>query len=360
MGKARTTSQVTGLRKLSRDPAQAAAIRACLALELKRLASQMTDVVEPLLVKISPGYSYSFAGGVHRVTPAQVETFGLELVKKDILKDVAPFRDDALLFVPSKQGMIFLAKGNRRVWEAPKAVYTGDVLTRQKPVMKDKVAATTILKPSAAVKQKVQVPPPSRAVRINVSRAIQNIELIEPLKLIALWENAQRILADPNKRDQHKEISAAVSAIEDEWKRRNDSGDRELFFQWPTTELRQGGGEFAVSEAQKDGVLGKLNYRVGISQGQPELYRRRTLANLFEGLITLELPRFEVEQWGSAKSAKRLRKIAYSIATFVKNAKGRNPIALDVAIKQWEADLRFLHDSYYVGRFDFPWPSTHL
>ncbi|WP_085034954.1 hypothetical protein [Ensifer aridi] len=361
MNKNRSRSPVTGLRKIAKDAKQGSAIRQRLATELKELALKAPDDGRPLHIRTRPDLTYSYAGAVNRVTPAQVETFGLELVNKDILKDVAPHGEGGLLFYPTKQGLMLLTRGSNRVSEAPRAVFTNDVRTRQKPVARDKAASTTIMKPSANPKaQLIDQRRPERAIKIDVSRAIQDIETVDPSKLIAIWENAHRILVDDQKKAQHAAIRAAISAIEAEWKRRNASGEPEQYFEWPSTEVRRGGGELTINDLQKDGVLSKLNYHVGISQGQPEVYRRRTLAKAFEGPLALDLPIFEMELWGPNKSAKRLRKIAYSIATFVKNAKGRNPIALDVAIKQWEADLRFLHDRYYVGRFDFPWPSTMI
>lgn len=360
MNKNRSKSPVTGLRKIAKDAKQATAIRQRLAIELKELALKANDEAEPLHIQTSPGLSYKFAGTVIRVTPVQVQTFGLELVNKDILKDVAPHSSSGLLFYPSKQGLLFITKGSSRVSEAPRVVFSNDVLTRQRPLLKDKAAFTTLVKPSAAKRRVVDKHQPLNLVKIDVPRALQNIKSVEALKLIALWENAHRILTDDGKKAQHGEILAAISAIEAEWTRRNNSGEPEQYFDWPTTDARRGSGELVISDTQRDGLLSKLNYHVGISQGQPEVYRRRTLTMIFEKPLTLDMPLFELAQWGPEESAKRLKKIAYSIATFVKNAKGRNPEALEVAIKQWEADLRFLHDFYYVGRFDFPWPSTTL
>lgn len=33
---------------------------------------------------------------------------------------------------------------------------------------------------------------------------------------------------------------------------------------------------------------------------------------------------------------------------------------LERAIGEWEADLQFLHDAYYVGKFTFEWPETDI
>lgn len=281
---------MTGLRKIAKDAKQAAAVRHRLAIEVKGLALQAFDETRPLHIRMSPSLTYSYAGTLSRVTPAQLETFGLELVNKDILKDVAPHDKGGLLFYPTKQGLMLLTRGSNRVSEAPRAVFTNDVLTRQKPVARDKAASTTIMKQSARQNARPIHPQHSeRALKINVSKVIPDIEAINPLKLIAIWENAKRILADEQKRAQHADIRAVISNIEAEWKRRNASGEPDQYFDWPSTEARQGGGKLALNDPQKDGVLSKLNYHVGISQGQPEVYRRRTLAKAFEGPMALDL-----------------------------------------------------------------------
>ena len=173
-----------------------------------------SDEAKPLHIQASPSLTYNFAGTVNRVTPAQIETFGLELVNKDILKDVAPHADSGLLFYPTKQGLLLITRGSGRVSEPPRVVFTNDVLTRQRPLLKDKAAFTTLVKPSAAAKPRfVDKHKPVRLVKVNVSRAIQNIESVEALKLIALWENAHRILIDDQKSAQHDEVRMSIGVV---------------------------------------------------------------------------------------------------------------------------------------------------
>lgn len=56
----------------------------------------------------------------------------------------------------------------------------------------------------------------------------------------------------------------------------------------------------------------------------------------------------------------RLKKMAESIAAFARNAKRKRTSVLDDAVVDWEADLRFLFETYYVGKFRFEWPSISL
>jgi len=52
----------------------------------------------------------------------------------------------------------------------------------------------------------------------------------------------------------------------------------------------------------------------------------------------------------------RLQKMANSIASFIRMAKRRSLASLGPAIRDWTEDLEYLHDNYYVGRYDFVWP----
>ena len=65
-----------------------------------------------------------------------------------------------------------------------------------------------------------------------------------------------------------------------------------------------------------------------------------------------------MNEWGMPYSPKRLQKMANSIASFARNAKRRHDTKMDNAISEWETDLRFLYEKFYVGRFGFGWPST--
>ena len=51
--------------------------------------------------------------------------------------------------------------------------------------------------------------------------------------------------------------------------------------------------------------------------------------------------------------------MAVSIASAVKSAKRRRDADYSVAIEHWEEDLKFLHRSYYIGRFGFDWPGSN-
>jgi hypothetical protein len=110
-------------------------------------------------------------------------------------------------------------------------------------------------------------------------------------------------------------------------------------------------------EWQPDGVLGYFDYRVGLGDGRPELVRRSILARVFEGSLPPVFSREYMAEWGVSRSATRLRKMAVSIAAFVRNAKRRTSSDCVQAISEWEADLKFLRDRYYDQSFEFQWPT---
>lgn len=138
-------------------------------------------------------------------------------------------------------------------------------------------------------------------------------------------------------------------------------GARKDGFAWPSTQASPGVGDLPEErDWPQIGLLAYAGYNVGVN-GKPEQLRRRILAHTFERQI---LPKLESQQyileWGSACSAARLKKMAYSIAAFCKNAKRRNDSTMGTAIQEWEADLAWLKVQYYEGKFDgaFPWPKS--
>ena len=65
-----------------------------------------------------------------------------------------------------------------------------------------------------------------------------------------------------------------------------------------------------------------------------------------------------MDAWGAPQSAARLRKMAESIAAFVRIANRRGPRRLQTACANWESDLAFLKRNFYDCRYDFPRPSS--
>jgi len=472
MSRNRSHSPITGTRKLARDPTIALAIRRALAKALQVIASSFGTEPIPIIVNTSPQHLRSLGGIGLQITPDHVQNFGLELVAKDVLKDILRNADGGFDFIPTKQGWTAIRRGNELLTEAPKTVFSTDLSTRQKTMARDKVETTTLkndqtasrivggagwaglkakhlLRPlleltsnraihrtsvmkklaghlgfsgkrmndplipntnqtfsskaqhaidylidngflhqskkTLSIKEQGKAalssrpptwegfgePPlkdltaaPGRngtaGPKIDIVRVLLGIRAMEPFDLISVWENAHRILQDQRKQDQHEKAEAAVRGIEAEWKRRNSNGDPEEYFDWPTTEARAGDGNLSLKNIARNGVLGQLDYHVGRTQGQLDLYRRRTLTKIFAHPIPSSVKGFDPGEWGTPGSAQRLRKMAYSIASFTRSAKRKDPEVFDEAVRHWEIDLKFLHDQYYTGKFSFAWPSTSI
>jgi hypothetical protein len=130
-------------------------------------------------------------------------------------------------------------------------------------------------------------------------------------------------------------------------------------FDWPTTVIHDGGGSELQARWLRRGFLKYLGYAVGVSGGSEEerhdVLRKAYTAQRLPSVFPPEYRR----AWGRPRSSVRLGKMAYSIATFCKNAKRRHD-AVEVAIAEWEDDLKWLRVKYYDGRYQFEWPSTEV
>ena len=133
------------------------------------------------------------------------------------------------------------------------------------------------------------------------------------------------------------------------------------FFRWPDTDVIHSyrSADQIDIDAQDSGVLSLLGYNVQVN-GPTDIGRRRVLNNLFTGNICLppQLPDNYLAQWGNPNSAARLRKLAYSIASFTRQQKRKRNASIQ-AIRKWEEDLAYLRNRYYEPfSKSFFWPKT--
>ena len=106
------------------------------------------------------------------------------------------------------------------------------------------------------------------------------------------------------------------------------------------------------------GVLKYMGYQVG-ENGETVSTRHNVLQLVYEAPLPNIGPPDHMAEWGEPNSARRLNKIAWSIAIFCLNAK-RKSVHLETAISDWETDLAWLKATYYDGNFAFRWPDTYL
>jgi hypothetical protein len=180
-------------------------------------------------------------------------------------------------------------------------------------------------------------------------------------ELMRIWQNAIRSLANSEKVAWHSAASAMCDAIGKEWGRRAKSPlDAAGLFSWPSTEAHGGDGRLDLGNVIEQGLLSYMEYRVGRTNGLNPSVRKTLLAEIFARPLPPVFPADYLLQWGSQKTAQRLQKIAESLAAFVRNAKRKRDDRLDDAIADWEHDLRFLYEQFYVRHFQFAWPTTKV
>lgn len=176
--------------------------------------------------------------------------------------------------------------------------------------------------------------------------------------LLRIWKNAVRLSAEIDGKRRSKGLQALV-AIEREWERRRLTPlNPDDYFSWPTTLATGRTGEISFGDSPAEGVLAYMEYHVGRTSDVSTPVRRIILDRVFLGVLPPVFSKEYLNEWSSPGSATRLRKIAESIAAFCRNAKRRDTSKLNDAIKDWESDLSYLRDQYYVGKFHFGWPTS--
>lgn len=128
-------------------------------------------------------------------------------------------------------------------------------------------------------------------------------------------------------------------------------------FRWPSTAAPDGFGQLDEARWPEIGLLRHLGYKVG-KAGKQDRERRRILDRTYQKSVPQVESREHMQEWGRPATGDRLKKLADCLAAFVRNAKRHDRTAMSTAIAQWEADLSYLKRTYYIGRYDFPWPDT--
>lgn len=172
--------------------------------------------------------------------------------------------------------------------------------------------------------------------------------------------NARRLQTKTTKSDLRFGITMFIAAIDREFERRMHDMSSDGAFRWPDTDAPGGDGSVGGVQFMDEGMLLRMEYRVGVRNGVSTPVRRQILKQVFEDTLPPVFPPDYMRKWGDKRSVQRLRTLAYTIAPLVRNLKRKHDSRMDVAIGEYEADLQWLYETYYVGRFGFAWPSTHL
>jgi len=137
-------------------------------------------------------------------------------------------------------------------------------------------------------------------------------------------------------------------------KLRNQAENTGVFdwFKWPTTDAPKGDGTLDASGWHKDGLFSSVGYHVG-KDGEHLEIRRYILDCVFHN----ELPSVNSDEYmrefAIPQSPQRLRKMAKVLVGMAKNYKRNEHADYSQAIADYESDLEYLYDEYYVGVFHF-------
>ncbi len=173
---------------------------------------------------------------------------------------------------------------------------------------------------------------------------------------LARLQNVFKTLAslDHPRRGQAFKVRDEISLS---WRR---SAEKDEWFPWPSTAVPRGPtiGKLSVSDWRPMGMLKLLGYHVGETQPLHPSSRESILEYAFEHHLPPVGDAIYFHEWGEPRSSRRLRKLANTLASLTRNAKKRDPWSLSRAIREWEQDLMFLHERYYIHVFHFGWPET--
>lgn len=193
----------------------------------------------------------------------------------------------------------------------------------------------------------------------TADKLLPRIPDLEEHKLLQMWKNACAMENDETKPlDFRKAANKLLIAIGNEWFRRGSMKNPEEYFCWPSTEAIKGNGKLSQFTNLDEGMLSYLGYHVGVTRGVHTSERRNILDRAFAGHLPPVFSPIHMREWSEPSSAARLKKLAECIASFARNTKRRENDTLEQAIKEWEQDLNYLFEKYYMGKFRFAWPST--
>jgi hypothetical protein len=136
--------------------------------------------------------------------------------------------------------------------------------------------------------------------------------------------------------------------------------EKNEWFAWPSTSVSRGrsNGKFSRLDWRPQGMLSLLGYHVGETLSLHPSIRESILEYAFEHHLPPIGDAIYFGEWSEPRSARRLQKLANTLASLTRNAKRRDPVALSRAIDEWEQDLMFLYERYYLGLGWFGWPVT--
>jgi hypothetical protein len=130
------------------------------------------------------------------------------------------------------------------------------------------------------------------------------------------------------------------------------------WFAWPSTSAPDGIHKLRALKWRPQGMLSVLGYHVGETITVNAKVRECILEYVFEQHLPPVGDAIYFHEWGKPETARRLQKLANTLASLARNAKRRRTASFERAIHEWAQDLEFLYEKYYARLFGFGWPAT--
>ena len=127
------------------------------------------------------------------------------------------------------------------------------------------------------------------------------------------------------------------------------------YFKWPTTDALMGDGMLDTSGWYELGLFRHVGYHVG-NDGEHLDVRHYLLDCIFHNKLPSVNSDKYMNEFASPQSPQRLRKMANVLASSAIKLKGKTNADCSQAIEDYESDLDYLYDKYYVEVFNFGWP----
>lgn len=224
------------------------------------------------------------------------------------------------------------------VWREDVWCFEVDKTTRQKPKPSD------FNQPIRGVLEQV------------IALQIANLPSLDDEHLLQVWIRFARYYGRIRDAERSRRDRTFNTALYEEWHRRKGVATADGSFHWPSTVAVTGDGTMDGGFWPPKGMLDAIGYKVG-RDGLDHAVRERLLDYLMtERLPPVASPVY-VREWAEANTPRRLQKLAETLAALTRNAKRNQARDFAKAVAEWENDLTYLYDRYYVGRCGFGWPT---
>lgn len=192
--------------------------------------------------------------------------------------------------------------------------------------------------------------------------------VLEPPDAMQFYERVLRQIDKLKSMDKEQQKGRATWLQLQEIDRLRNRAEKTGFFEWPTTFAPIGDGKLDVDDWPGEGLFSHVGYHVGNGGEHPDV-RHYLLDCIFH---QEQLPKVKsgeyMNEFGIPKSPQRLHKMADFLASMARNYKRNEHADYSQAIADYESDLEYLYNKYYVGAFQFDqhpsnagrfgWPDT--